>query len=87
MKIPKLNSEEFNHIENGGRVFLVEEIVGPLWRIVSISKKEVTTLCKPEIPTPAEGYSDLETAKNLAVGIAALSEDNPIVRVCSKSKK
>ena len=80
MKIPKLTSEESKHIENGGRVFLIEEIPGPLWRIISISKDRVKTLCHPEVPEFMEGYSDLEIAKNLAMGIANLSEDNPIVR-------
>lgn len=81
MKIPKLNLEESNHIENGGRVFLIKEIPGSLWRILSVSKDGVRTLCRPEVPELMEGYSDLETAKNLAVGIANLSEDNPIVRI------
>lgn len=81
MEIPKLNSEESSHIENGGRVFIVEEISGPLWRILSISKNRIRTLCRPEIPEVMEGYSELETARNLAFGIAALSEDDPMVRV------
>jgi hypothetical protein len=82
LKEPELTKEESAHIENCSRVFLVEELPEPLWRIISISKKGNTTLCKPEIPISAEGYSDLEYAKNLAYGIAHLSEDNPIVRIC-----
>lgn len=81
MKIPKLNLEELNHIENGGRVFLIEEIPGSLWRILSISKIGAKTLCKPHIPEPSEGYSDLEIAKNIAIGISNLSEDSPTIRV------
>lgn len=77
-----LTSEEHAHIENGGRVFLIEEILGPLWRILSVSKEGISILCKPE---PQEGYSDLKWAEDLARGIAALSEDDPIVRVCIKS--
>lgn len=87
MKIPKLSLEESKHIENGGRVFLIKEIPGPLWKVLSISNEGVKTLIKPMIPKPLEGYSDLETAKNLAIGIANLSEDNPIVRVCLTSSK
>jgi hypothetical protein len=83
LKIADLTTEERVHVKNGGRVFLIEEIPGPLWRILSLSKKGVVTLCKPEIPTPKEGYSDLEIAKNLAYGISALSEDSPMVRVCT----
>lgn len=81
MNIPKLNSEESTHVENGGRVFLVEEIPGPLWRILSVSKDRVRTLCRPKVPKLMEGYSEFEIAQNLAMGIANLSEDNPIVRV------
>lgn len=82
LKTPKLTKEESAHVKNGGRVFLVEEIPGPLWRILSISKKGTSLLCNPTIPTEEEGYSELEYAKSLALGIANLSEDNPMVRVC-----
>ncbi|MGH9776719.1 MAG: hypothetical protein ACRD50_17470 [Candidatus Acidiferrales bacterium] len=81
MKEPKLTKEESVHIKNGGRVFLVEEISGSLWRILLISKKGTSLLCNPTVPRKQEGYSDFEDAKNLAYGIANLSEDNPIVRI------
>lgn len=81
MNTKKLTQEEHEHIKNVGRIFIIEEIPEQRWRILSISKKGTITLCKPTIPTTEEGYSDLEVAKNLAYGIAALSEDSPMVRV------
>lgn len=88
LKTPGLTDEEHSHIKNGGRVFIVEEVPGkPLWRILSISEKGVVTLCNPEIPTPEEGYSDLEFAKTLAYAIANLSEDSPMVRVCVEAQE
>ena len=82
MKTQDLTKEEHEHIKNGGRVFIVEEISGPRWRILSISEKGVSKLCSP---IGEEGYSELEAAKNLAHGFAALSEDSPMVRVFDKT--
>lgn len=82
MKTPELMKEEIAHVKSGGRVFLVEEIPGPFWRILSISKKGASLLCNPTIPNEEEGYNDFEHAKGLAYTIANLSEDSPIVRVC-----
>jgi hypothetical protein len=80
---PDLTAKERAHIENGGRVFVVEKIPGPLWRVLSISNENgCYTLCQPEIPEKMEGYGTMEFANDMAKSIAALSEDKPMVRIC-----
>lgn len=43
-----LSPEEQQHIDNGGRLFVVEEIPGPLWRAVSMSKQGCEILPMPD---------------------------------------
>ncbi|GLZ22642.1 hypothetical protein [Burkholderia plantarii] len=74
----KLTDHEQAHVDNGGRVFIIEEIPGPLWRVVSVSKERgVRVLLKPQ---DEDGYETKERAEDHANSIAVLSEDGTIVR-------
>lgn len=77
MKAPALTSEEQAHIEKGGRVFIVEEISGPLWRVLCVSASGCRVMLKPD---GAEGYSSRQYPQDLALSFANLSEDSPLVR-------
>lgn len=72
-----LTKKERAYINKGGRVFVVEKIDGPLWRVLSVSKTGIEVLLKPE---GAEGYSDESQARNNALMIATLSVDKPLVQ-------
>jgi hypothetical protein len=80
LKTPKLTEEERAHIEKGGRVLIVEEIPGPLWRVLVVSQDGCKVLLKPAYPKPLDGYSDYDWAVENAQSYAALATDNPIVR-------
>jgi hypothetical protein len=73
-----LTEDEQAHIDNGGRVFIIEEIPGPFWRVVCVSKERGTrVLLKPD---GAPGYESKETAADHAANIAGLSDDDPLIR-------
>ena len=80
LNIPDLTPEEREHITKGGRVFIVEEIEGPLWRVLMVKGNTCKVLLKPQ---DMEGYSDREDAYLNARGIANLAEDSPLVRALS----
>jgi hypothetical protein len=77
MKIPRLTPEEQAHLDQGGRVFIVEEITGPLWRVLAVKGEVCKVLLKPD---GAEGYSDRSDAALNARMIANLSEGSILVR-------
>ncbi|SEO24061.1 hypothetical protein SAMN05216404_1156 [Nitrosospira multiformis] len=72
-----LTKQESAHIKKGGRVFVVDKIDGPLWRVLSVSKTGVEVLLKPE---GADGFPDKSRAQYNALMIAAISVDRPLVR-------
>ena len=59
MEIPELTQEEQAHVAKGGRVFIVEEIPGPLWRVLVVKGDACKVMLKPD---GMDGYSDRETA-------------------------
>lgn len=73
-----LTKKERAHINRGGRVFVVEKIDGPLWRVLSISKTGSEILLQPDC---ADGYSDESQAQKNALMVASLSVDKPLVRL------
>lgn len=73
-----LTPDEQTHVDNGGRVFVVQETPTNNWCVVSISKKGRNVLLKPQ---DADGYLDKEEAKITALAIANLSQDSPLVRM------
>ena len=77
MKAPKLTPEEQAHIASGGRVFIVEEVPGPLWRVLVVKGDTCRVMLKPE---GMDGYSPREDAELNAMAFANLSEDSPMVR-------
>ena len=77
---PPLTPQEQAHVDKGDRVYIVQEVPGPLWRVISVSKDTCVVLGAPSWPEPAEGYSDKEYAVSIAEGFAALSEKKPMVR-------
>jgi hypothetical protein len=77
MKVPKLTPEEQAHVDSGGRVFIVDEAPGMLWRVLSVSQKGCTVLLKPD---GAEGYIDRGEAHQNALMVANLANDSPMVR-------
>lgn len=77
LKTPKLTKEERAHIAKGGRVFIVEEIPGPLWRVLAIKETACWVMLKPD---GANGYSERDDAMLNAKVIANLSADRPLVR-------
>lgn len=79
MKAPELTPEERAHATKGGRVFIIEEIPGPLWRVLSISSQDCKVILKPD---ETDGYTSRMYAQNLALNFATLSEDSPMVRRC-----
>lgn len=79
MKVPELTPEEQAHVDQGGRVFIVEECNG-LYRILSVRKDGVSILIQPTYPETKAGYSDRAWAVEIAQGIAGLAEDAPMVR-------
>jgi hypothetical protein len=78
LKIPELTLEEQAHIASGGRVFIVEEISGPLWRVLMVKGSVCKVLLKPD---GMNGYSEQEYAQDMALGIANLANDKPMVRL------
>lgn len=77
METPELTPEEQAHISKGGRVFIVEEIDGPLWRVLVIKRDSCRVLLKPD---GMDGYSDKEDAMLNALAFANLAADTPLVR-------
>lgn len=74
---PNLTPEEQAHIASGGRVFIVDEIPGPLWRVLVVKGGVCRVMLKPD---GMDGYSSREDAELSAMAIANLSEDSPMVR-------
>jgi hypothetical protein len=72
-----LSPEEQLHVENGGRVFIVEEVPGPLWRVVSVSKHGPEIVVKPD---DAEGFSLQREAHMNAVATARASHGPVLLR-------
>jgi hypothetical protein len=77
LRAPRLTKAEKAHVAHGGRVFIVQEIPGPLWRVLAVSSKGCTLLLKPE---GGDGYTERSWAVDVATGIANLSPDGPMVR-------
>ena len=77
MKMPTLIKEEQSHIDKGGRLLIVEQIPGPLWRVLMVRSDSCKVFLKPD---GAEGYLDYEDARLNALAIANLASDNPMVR-------
>lgn len=77
LKAPKLTKEEQAHIAKGGRVLIVEEIPGPLWRVLAIQKNACRVMLKPD---GANGYSERDDAMLNAKAVANLAADRPLVR-------
>jgi hypothetical protein len=77
LKVPDLTPEEQAHIARGGRVFIVEEIPGPLWRVLAVNGGTCRVMLKPD---GMDGYSDKENAELNALAIANLAADTPLVR-------
>lgn len=77
MKTPNLTPEEQAHIASGGRVFIVDEIPGPLWRVLVVKGGTCRVMLKPD---GMDGYSNREDAELNAMAFANLSEDSPMVR-------
>jgi len=77
LKAPELTPEEQAHVNDDGRVFIVEEINGPLWRVLAVKKSGCKVLLKP---VDMDGYSDLDNVVLNAQVIANLSADRPLVR-------
>ncbi|GBQ43074.1 hypothetical protein [Komagataeibacter europaeus] len=77
LKTPPLTPVEQKHIAEGGRVFIVDEVAGPLWRVLMVKGSTCKVLLKPD---GADGYSDRKEAEENARVIAALAEDSPLVR-------
>lgn len=77
LKVPELTPEEQTHIAKGGRVLIMEEIPGPLWRALMVKGSTCKVLLKPD---DMDGYSDYEDALLNALAGANLAEDIPLVR-------
>jgi len=77
LKTPTLTPDEQKHVDKGGRVFIVDEIAGPLWRVLMVKSGACKVLLKPD---GADGYFAREEAEENARVIAALAEDSPLVR-------
>ncbi len=77
MDTPTLTATEQEHMAKGGRVFIVDEIPGPLWRVLMVKQGTCKVLLKPD---GMDGYSDKQYAIDTAHCIADLSEDQPLVR-------
>lgn len=77
MKAPELSPEEHSHIAKGGRVFIVEEVHGPLWRVLVVEGNGCRVMLKPD---GLDGYSDRDDAMLTAKAFANLSADQPLVR-------
>ncbi|OYV96247.1 MAG: hypothetical protein B7Z62_08595 [Deltaproteobacteria bacterium 37-65-8] len=58
-------------------MFIVEEIPGPLWRVLVVKGGECRVMLKPD---GMDGYSDRGDATLNALAIANLSADTPLVR-------
>lgn len=78
MNTPQLSEKEQIHIEAGGRLLLVEEIPGPLWRVLAVKQSGATVLLKPN---GADGYEEPGFANYLATNTASLSVDSPMLRL------
>lgn len=74
---PALTLDESQHVENGGRLFIVEELAGSLWRVLCVKAATCRVLLKPD---GAKGYAAQQDAFQHAAAIAALSEDSPMIR-------
>lgn len=77
LKRPELTQEEQAHIAKGGRVFIVEEIPGQLWRALDFKRDTCRIMITPD---GMDGYCSREDALSTALMIANLSEDSPLVR-------
>lgn len=77
LKVPELTHKELSHVAKGGRVFIVEEIPGPLWRVLMVKDSTCKVLLKPD---GMDGYSDYERARSIALAWANLAADTPLVR-------
>jgi|CoawatStandDraft_6_1074263.scaffolds.fasta_scaffold14917_6 hypothetical protein len=77
MNAPKVTPHEQDHLDQGGRVLIIEEIPGPLWRVLALKSGGCKVLLKPDC---AEGYSDRADAVLNARMVANLSEGPTLVR-------
>ncbi|SEN70966.1 hypothetical protein [Halomonas caseinilytica] len=75
--MPNLSAEESQHVSGGGRVFIVEEIEGPDWRVLMVKGNTCTIMLEPN---DSDGYGDEQYTYDLALAVANLSEDSPLVR-------
>jgi hypothetical protein len=78
LPLPPLTRDEQAHITKGGRLLLVEEIEGPLWRVLLVTQSSCRVLLKPD---GAEGYPASMDAMLHALAFANLAETTPRVRV------
>ena len=58
-------------------MFIVEEIPGPLWRVLQVKEDTCKVLLKPD---GMDGYTDHDDALLNALVIANLANDSPLVR-------
>ena len=72
-----LTDAERAHLARGGRVFLVQRISGPRWRVLSLTPSTCKVLLRP---ADMDGYSDHTRAVELAQATANLAVDAPLVR-------
>jgi hypothetical protein len=75
--MPELSPEEQDQIASGGRVFIVEEIPGPEWRVLMVKGDRCVIMLKPN---GFDGYDSQEHAYELARAWVNLSEDSPLLR-------
>jgi hypothetical protein len=77
LPLPPLTPEEQILLAQGGRLLLVEEIAGPLWRVLLLTQHECRVLLKPE---GADGYTASMDAMLNALAFANLAQTPPHVR-------
>lgn len=77
LTLPTLTRDEQAHIAQGGRLLVVEEIAGPMWRVLLVTQESCRVVLKPD---GAEGYTASMDAMAYALGFANLAETTPRVR-------
>jgi hypothetical protein len=72
-----LTPQEQLHVDQGGRLLVIEEVPGPLWRVLSVSLRGCEVVHKPH---GAEGYDLQREAVLHAQALAAAADDVPLLR-------